>query len=170
MVLKSQQWIIKAFWYFLKCKISVIFKASPIFYISAVPLAKTSCWPPILCFILMGIVHMPTTAMYWSSEVFFGIRGIQMVMTYNRFCQVLRYFHASDRSLEPPRGSDQYDRLFKVRPVMDILLATFRKYYVLSRDVAVHEAMIGFTGRLSFWQYMPAKPIKRGIKCWMLCD
>ena len=30
--------------------------------------------------------------------------------------------------------------------------------------------MIGFTGRLSFRQYMPAKPIKRGIKCWMLCD
>jgi len=53
---------------------------------------------------------------------------------------------------------------------MDILLAKFRKYYVLSHDVAVDEPMIGFTGRLSFWQYMPAKPIKRGIKCWMLCD
>jgi len=34
---------------------------------------------------LMGIVHMPTTAMYWSSHVFFGNRRIQMVMAYNRF-------------------------------------------------------------------------------------
>lgn len=41
---------------------------------------------------------------------------------------------------------------------------------MLSRDVAVDKAMTGFTGRLSFRQYMPAKPIKHGIKCWMLRD
>ena len=30
--------------------------------------------------------------------------------------------------------------------------------------------MIRFAGKLSFKQYMPAKPIKRGIKVWMCCD
>ena len=30
--------------------------------------------------------------------------------------------------------------------------------------------MIAFTGRLSFKQYLPAKPIKRAIKVWMRCD
>lgn len=30
--------------------------------------------------------------------------------------------------------------------------------------------MIKYSGRLSFRQYMPAKPIKRGVKVWMLCD
>lgn len=30
--------------------------------------------------------------------------------------------------------------------------------------------MIKWTGRLSFKQYLPAKPIKRGIKVWMRCD
>ena len=32
------------------------------------------------------------------------------------------------------------------------------------------EAMIKFQGRSSFKQYMPAKPIKRGIKVWVLGD
>ena len=30
--------------------------------------------------------------------------------------------------------------------------------------------MIGYSGRISYRQYMPAKPVKRGIKVWMLCD
>jgi hypothetical protein len=30
--------------------------------------------------------------------------------------------------------------------------------------------MIRWTGRLSFKQYLPSKPIKRGIKVWMRCD
>ena len=30
--------------------------------------------------------------------------------------------------------------------------------------------MIGFRGRLSFRQYMPAKPTKYGIKVWMVAD
>ena len=30
--------------------------------------------------------------------------------------------------------------------------------------------MIAFKGRPSYVQYLPAKPIKRGIKVWMYCD
>ncbi|XP_052233142.1 piggyBac transposable element-derived protein 4-like [Dreissena polymorpha] len=67
------------------------------------------------------------------------------------------------------RSADDHDTE-PIRQVIDTLLQTFRNSYVLSRDVAVDEAMIGYTGRLSFRRYMPAKPIKRGIKCWMLCD
>ena len=37
-------------------------------------------------------------------------------------------------------------------------------------DVSVDEAMIAYQGRLSFRQYLPAKPIKYGIKVWEACD
>jgi hypothetical protein len=43
-----------------------------------------------------------------------------------------------------------------------VVSEAFRRGYTLSREVAVDEAMIKFTGRLAFRQYMPAKPIKRG--------
>ena len=46
----------------------------------------------------------------------------------------------------------------------------FATLYEPSKDVAVDEAMIKFQGRSSLKQYMPAKPIKRGIKVWVLGD
>ena len=99
-----------------------------------------------------------------------GNAAIKAMMTCNRFCKILQYFHISDRAAEPRRGSPGYDRLYKVREVMDTLMVTFKRAYTLHKQVAVDEAMIKFSGRLSFRQYMPQKPIKRGMKVWMLCD
>ena len=42
--------------------------------------------------------------------------------------------------------------------------------YNPSKELAVDEAMIKFQGRSSLKQYMPQKPIKRGIKVWVLAD
>ena len=36
--------------------------------------------------------------------------------------------------------------------------------------MAIDEGMIGYKGRLSFKQYMPAKPTKYGIKLFAICD
>ncbi|XP_060571268.1 piggyBac transposable element-derived protein 4-like [Ruditapes philippinarum] len=91
-------------------------------------------------------------------------------MTCNRFQKITQYFHASDRAAEPRRGHQGYDKLYKVREVITAVSEAFRRGYTLSREVAVDEAIIKFTGRLAFRQYMPAKPIKRGMKIWMLCD
>ena len=35
---------------------------------------------------------------------------------------------------------------------------------------SLDEGMIKFKGRVSYLQYMPAKPMRRGIKVWILCD
>ena len=42
--------------------------------------------------------------------------------------------------------------------------------YEPSKEVAVDEAMIKFQCRSTLKQYMPMKPIKRGIKVWVLGD
>ncbi|XP_053381991.1 piggyBac transposable element-derived protein 1-like [Mercenaria mercenaria] len=91
-------------------------------------------------------------------------------MTANRFQKVSQYFHVSDRDSEPVRGSRDYDRLYKIRPVLDHVSENFLERYDVGSNVSVNEAMIRYTGKLSFCQYMPAKPIKRGIKVWMACD
>ncbi|XP_060576374.1 piggyBac transposable element-derived protein 4-like [Ruditapes philippinarum] len=120
--------------------------------------------------ILMAINFLPEVDMYWSANSFIGNSGIQNIMTCNRFQKLCQYFHVSNRDLEPTRGHPNYDRLYKIRPVVQHISDTFITCYDLSREVAVDEAMIRFAGKLSFRQYMPAKPIKRGIKVWMLCD
>lgn len=120
--------------------------------------------------ILMGINQLPSLDLYWSSERLFGNAGVSGIMTCNRFRKILQYFHTADRASEPQRGDPGYDRLYKVRPVMDVISDTFSQHYTVSREVSLDEAMIAFTGRLSFRQYMPAKPIKRGVKVWVLSD
>ena len=42
--------------------------------------------------------------------------------------------------------------------------------YRPSKNVSIDEAMIPFKGRLSLKQYMPLKPVKRGIKVWECAD
>ncbi|KAK3785167.1 hypothetical protein RRG08_021965 [Elysia crispata] len=48
--------------------------------------------------------------------------------------------------------------------------ATFRAHFQAQRELSVDEAMVGFKGRLSFKQYMPAKPTKWSIKVWTVSD
>ena len=57
-----------------------------------------------------------------------------------------------------------------MRPVIDHLSSRFSDLYDPHREVAVDEAMIKFTGRSTLKQFMPMKPVKRGIKVWALAD
>ena len=47
---------------------------------------------------------------------------------------------------------------------------SFAESYKPGQNQTIDEGMIAFKGRLSYVQYLPAKPIKRGIKVWMCCD
>ncbi|XP_068671890.1 piggyBac transposable element-derived protein 4-like [Montipora foliosa] len=120
--------------------------------------------------IIMGINNLPRIAMYWSTDPFIGNSGIQSVMTKNRFEEVSQYLHFVDSSKEPARGDANYDKLFKIRPILSIVLDNIQNAYEPSKNLSVDEAMIAFKGRLSFRQYMPAKPTKYGIKVWMAAD
>ena len=63
-----------------------------------------------------------------------------------------------------------HDQLGKVQPLINHLSNKFAEVYEPSREVAVDETMIKFQGRSSLKQYMPMKPIKHGIKVWVLGD
>jgi hypothetical protein len=58
-----------------------------------------------------------------------------------------------------------YDRLGKVRPLIDHLSSKFSSLYDPSKDVAVDEAVIKFQRRSALKQYIPMKPISVGSKC-----
>ena len=70
----------------------------------------------------------------------------------------------------PKPGDSNFDKLFKVRQFIDDLKTTFQINYGPHREQAVDEAMIKYKGRTSLKQYMPMKPIKRGIKMWCRAD
>ena len=107
---------------------------------------------------------------YWSKDPHLHYTPIADRIPRWRFHEISRYLHFVDNDHLAPRGDPAHDRLGKVRPLIDHLSWKFETLYELSKNVAVDEAMIKFQGRSSLKQYMPKKPIKRGIKVWVLGD
>ncbi len=88
----------------------------------------------------------------------------------DRFMEISRYLHFVDNTTIAPRGSPQYDRLAKVRPVLEYLETRFSVVYTPGQDLSVDEATIKFQGRSTMKQYLPIKPTKRGFKVWVFAD
>ena len=119
--------------------------------------------------ILMAVNHLPSLDDYWRRDPLLHYAPIADRITRDRFRELSRYLHFADDSLLP-RDAPGYDRLGKVRPVIEHLSTKFAALYEPHREVAIDEAMIKFQGRSSLKQYNPMKPIKRGIKVWVLAD
>lgn len=121
--------------------------------------------------ILMSIHNLPQVYLYWSSDKFFNVQEISSVMSFRRFQQITRCLHLNDNSKIPDKTSPNFDRCYRVRPLMEMLNINFQKEYKPSSHVAVDESMILFKGRSAMKQYMPLKPkIKRGYKVWSIAD
>ena len=63
-----------------------------------------------------------------------------------------------------------YNRLGKVRPVINHLSKKFAELYQPHCEVAIDEAMIKFQGQSCLKRYNFMKPVKHGIKVWVLAD
>lgn len=120
--------------------------------------------------ILMGINSLPEIEDYWKKDEVYHYAPIADRISRDRFREISRYLHFVDNSTLAPRASPQYDRLGKVRPILEYLETRFSVVFTPGQDLAVDEAMIKFQGRSSIKQFMPMKPIKRGIKVWVLAD
>ena len=121
--------------------------------------------------ILMGIIKLPRLELYWSQKYpQISTPGISAVMPLVRFEQLFRCLHLNDNSSQVPRGTSGHDRLFKVRKLLNLVVPRFQSEYVMHQECSIDEAMIPFKGRLGFKQYMRNKPIKWGIKVFVLAD
>ena len=69
-----------------------------------------------------------------------------------------------------PRGQPQHDKLFKIRSLLGLLLRNLTSHCHLDRELSIDESMIPYKGRLSFRQLLPSKPIRFGIKCFVLAE
>ena len=79
------------------------------------------------------------------------------------------YFCVSDKSVEPPRDSDSYDKLYKIRPVIEQLNHLFPKYYKYTSHMALDESSVKTQSRDGMKMYMKNKPAKFGFRLWSIC-
>ena len=120
--------------------------------------------------ILFGIKKLPDTDLYWSKDPALGVPFVQKVMPRDRFDKLTQYLHINDNEKAAPRGHRDHDKLFKIRPLFEAVNRKFLEEYQPSQNLSVDEAMIAFKGQLAMKQYLPLKPVKRGIKVWMCAD
>lgn len=120
--------------------------------------------------IIMGIHVLPAACNYWSSDPILNVHSVSNVMTVSRYKKIVENLHCNDNSKFPSKNHPQYDRLYKLRPIITMLNAKCQKCYVPSHTLSVDESMVPFKGRTTLKQYMPLKPVKRGYKIWCLAD
>ena len=120
--------------------------------------------------ICMSIHRLPTLQDYWLFDWALDVPAFRKVMPRNRFLEIWNNLHLCNNTKMPRPGEQGYDKLFKVREFLDDLNTNFRVNYNLHREQAVDQVMINYKGRTSLKQYMPMKPIKRGIKMWCRAD
>ena len=68
--------------------------------------------------------------------------------------------HVADNTTALDRSNSNYDKLWKVRPLLDVLSKQSIELYAPHQQLSTNESMIGTNCPLSFIQYMPKKPIK----------
>lgn len=111
----------------------------------------------------MGIVRLPQVRDYWSKNDIYTTR-INSILSRNRFEILVRTWHFCDNS-NPPEN----DRLYKITPLIDMLVDRFQYAYVAEENFCIDETLVPFRGRLSFRQYIPNKRHRFGIKLYKLC-
>ena len=120
--------------------------------------------------ILMGLVPLASVYDYWSKNPIYHYSPIANRIPRDRFLEIHKYLHFVDNEHLLPYGSPSYDKLGKIRPIIDHLNTQFLQAYHPHCNVSIDEAMIKFKGRCTMKQYMPKKPIKRGFKVWVRAD
>lgn len=120
--------------------------------------------------ILMAINRLPSLADYWKTDEVYHYSPVASKISRDRFLDIARYLHFADNTTLPRRTDPHYQRLQKVQPVISAVSKACLINFDPSKNISVDEAMIAFKGRSSIKQYMPNKPVKRGIKVWMRSD
>ncbi|XP_054614360.1 piggyBac transposable element-derived protein 4-like [Dunckerocampus dactyliophorus] len=114
---------------------------------------------------LTGYIKKPNLELYWSVDEIDATPYFSQTMPRNRFQLIWRFLHYNNNA-----SQDATDKMYKVRPVLDYIVSKFKELYQPFENICIDEWMMKWRGRLSFKVYNPQKPIKYGIKSYILCD
>ena len=88
-------------------------------------------------------------------------------MSVERFADIQRFLRFDNRMRE---FRLQTDHMAAFRYIWDLFTSNCKKWYIPHECVAIDEQLMSFKGRCRFFQYIPTKPGKYGIKIFCLYD
>ncbi|XP_037553572.1 piggyBac transposable element-derived protein 4-like [Nematolebias whitei] len=115
--------------------------------------------------LLAGVYRSSNEALTSLWDVSTGrsiFRATMSLQTFQMISRVLRFDNRDTRARSDKLApiKDVWDRWVKLLPLM----------FNPGPEVTVDERLLPFRGKCPFWQYMPSKPGKYGIKIWAACD
>ena len=122
------------------------------------------------CNIIMSVNPYRQLKHLFSSDPYLANSGIRNVFTLKRFSKIGHYFCIYDKSMEPPRDSDSYDKLYKIRPIIEQLNHLFPKYYRFTCHMAIDESSVKTKSKDAMHQFMANKPCRFGFRIWSHCS
>lgn len=143
------------------------------------PCSRAKKWKPtdntemraflgILC--VMGYIKFPSYHSYWNTDSMTEMPGFRKLMSRDRWLVIWEFLHVVNNDMALPRDDPNVDKIFKIRPFMELVLKNWQEHYTPSVNVSVDESIIAYKGRTRMMQYMPAKPHKWGVKAWVLAE
>lgn len=118
--------------------------------------------------IFHSIVHVNNIRDYWSP--FVGTDAIRECISVNKFEKIRSMLHFNDNnSLITDTKHPKYDRLYKLRPVLDHFNNKFGSVSY-DEDLSIDENICATKAKNSYRQYNPQKPHKWGYKFLMISN
>ncbi|KAJ8970406.1 hypothetical protein NQ317_017188, partial [Molorchus minor] len=114
----------------------------------------------------MSVSSLPRTRAYWRNDI--GVSNSRDAMTINEFEKIKNTLHFNDNHTIAEKGDPKYDKLHKIRPLIDHLNNRFSSI-PLEPQLAIDEQICATKCRNHMKQYLPMKPHKWGFKFYMLC-
>ena len=96
--------------------------------------------------ITMGLVDMPSISNYWSTQWPLHSTNFNKILSRDRFILMLKFLHLADNSWLIPRGNPGYNKLFKIREFLRLLLTRFQTMFTLNREISINKTIIGYKG------------------------
>ena len=107
----------------------------------------------------------------FSADPYMNNSGLCEIFTLRRFSKISNFFCVSDKSMEVPRDYSMYDKLYKVRAVVEQMNRLFPLYYKGSGHQVIDESYIKMASHDSVQQYCKSKPgAKFAWKVWSRCN
>ena len=116
-----------------------------------------------------NVGHKDRYEQYWHNKKnkLTGTPGFSHVFTCDHFLAVWSVLHCLD---EKNDKLNKKDKNYKTRLVIEHIIDKFHHYYVPDCELSLDEGMVPTKNALSIKQYLKDKPVKWGLKTFILCE
>ncbi|KAJ8909953.1 hypothetical protein NQ315_004020 [Exocentrus adspersus] len=113
--------------------------------------------------LLSGYNQLPSKRSYWENSSDMKNILVSEAMRRDRFLQICRLIHFADNN-----NIDKNDKMYKLRPITDMLKKSFLEHFIPEQNLAYDESMIRYFGHHSCKQFIRGKPVRFRYKVWCL--